>query len=125
MRTSIWLERGMSVLHLLGLDAKSQLASDPFFGSGAESLAVSQRARRLKIELSVPVISRDHPTALCSFNFHQAFFGLTFDIRTHDGRIANSACVGFGLERIVMALFSTHGFDVAQWPQAVRSRLWP
>jgi seryl-tRNA synthetase len=121
----VWLERGMSLLQSLGLDAKSHVASDPFFGSGAESLAASQKARQLKFELSVPVISEKHPTALCSFNFHQAFFGLAFDIRTHDERIANSACVGFGLERIVMALFQTHGFEIGGWPLAVRSRLWP
>ena len=121
----IWLARGMELLPSLGLDVKSEVAADPFFGSGAQSLCASQKARRLKFELSVPVISQEHPTALCSFNFHQAFFGLTFDIRTADERIANSACVGFGLERIVMALFKTHGFDVAGWPSSVRSRLWP
>jgi seryl-tRNA synthetase len=121
----VWLERGAAVLQSLGLEAKSQVAADPFFGASAGSLAASQKARQLKFELSVPVISDAHPTALCSFNFHQAFFGLTFDIRTQDERIANSACVGFGLERIVMALFKTHGFEIAGWPAEVRSRLWP
>jgi seryl-tRNA synthetase len=120
----MWLERGMKLLLSLGLPARSDVASDPFFGSGADSLAASQKARRLKLELSVPVISEEHPTALCSFNFHQAYFGLAFDIRTQDEKIANSACVGFGLERIVMSLFKTHGFDVAEWPPVIRSRLW-
>jgi seryl-tRNA synthetase len=119
-----WLERGTDLLRSVGLDAQSQVASDPFFGNGAGSLAASQKARRLKFELTVPVISKAHPTALCSFNYHQAFFGLTFDIRTHDGRIANSACVGFGLERVVMALFKTHGFETSTWPAELRSLLW-
>ena len=30
--------------------------------------------------------------------------------------------LGFGLERIVMALFKTHGFDPEKWPAQVRSR---
>ncbi len=121
----LWLERATCILDSLGLRAMLGVATDAFFGAAAESLAVSQKKRRLKFELSVPIISGHIPTALCSFNFHQAFFGLTFDIRTHDQRIANSACVGFGLERAVMALFSTHGFDACQWPQSVRARLWP
>ena len=28
-------------------------------------------------------------------------------------------------ERIVMALFKTHGFSVERWPDAVRRQLWP
>jgi seryl-tRNA synthetase len=73
----------------------------------------------------VPVISAEDPTAVCSFNFHQEHFGSTFEIRTPDGKTANTACLGFGLERIVMALFKTHGFSVERWPDAVRQQLWP
>jgi len=38
--------------------------------------------------------------------------------------VANTACLGFGLERVVMALFKTHGFEPKTWPLAVRERLW-
>ncbi|HEY4338395.1 MAG TPA: amino acid--[acyl-carrier-protein] ligase [Steroidobacteraceae bacterium] len=121
----MWLQRGLTLLQGLGLPARSDVASDPFFGRGGKMLAVSQKEQRLKFEVLVPVISADDPTALCSFNFHQEHFGSTFDIRTQDGAIANTACLGFGLERIVMALFKTHGFDTQKWPAEVRSRLWP
>lgn len=87
-------------------------------------LAVSQKEQKLKFEVLVPVISDTDPTAVCSFNFHQEHFGSTFDIRTTDGNVANTACLGFGLERIVMALFKTHGFDPEKWPAQVRSQLW-
>ena len=73
----------------------------------------------------VPVISEDDPTACCSFNYHQDKFGQAFDIRTADGNVAHTACLGFGLERVTMALFKTHGFDPAAWPAAVRAQLWP
>jgi hypothetical protein len=62
---------------------------------------------------------------VCSFNFHQEHFGHTFDIKTSDDKTANSACLGFGLERIVMALFKAHGFDPGRWPRETRARLWP
>jgi hypothetical protein len=32
--------------------------------------------------------------------------------------------VGFGLERVALALFRHHGFDVEAWPQGVRRVLW-
>jgi hypothetical protein len=38
--------------------------------------------------------------------------------------VAQTACLGFGMERVVMALFRTHGFVPAEWPKAVRDKLW-
>jgi seryl-tRNA synthetase len=121
----MWLQRGLDLLQALGLPAHADVASDPFFGRGGRILAQNQKEARLKFEVLVPVISLEEPTAVCSFNFHQEHFGNTFGIRTADGATANTACLGFGLERITMALFKTHGCDPAQWPQPVRARLWP
>ena len=73
----------------------------------------------------MPVISEENPTAVCSFNYHQEHFGEVFGIHTADGKVAHTACLGFGLERVVMALFKTHGFDSTTWPADVRARLWP
>ena len=86
-------------------------------------MAAGQREQKLKFEVLIPVISLEKPTAVCSFNFHQDHFGSTFGIKTPDGAVANTACLGFGLERVVMAIFKTHGFDPKQWPAAVRERL--
>ena len=121
----LWLQRGLELLISLGLAARSEVAADPFFGRGGKLLAVNQKEQQLKFEVLVPVVSAEEPTAVCSFNFHQEHFAATFDIRTGDGRIANTACLGFGLERIVMALFKTHGFEPGKWPAEVRQRLWP
>jgi seryl-tRNA synthetase len=112
------------LLRSLGLDANSDVASDPFFGRGGKMMAANQKEQRLKFEVLIPVISKENPTACCSFNFHQDHFGSKWGIQTHDGQTANTACLGFGLERIVMALFKTHGCDVAAWPKDVRDRLW-
>lgn len=120
----MWLQRGLDLLHSLELPANADVASDPFFGRGGRMLAAGQKQQKLKFEVLVPVISLSKPTAVCSFNFHQDHFGSTFDIKTEDGNVANTACLGFGLERIVMALFKTHGFDPKAWPATVRQRLW-
>jgi seryl-tRNA synthetase len=71
------------------------------------------------------VISLEKPTAVSSFNYHGEKFGSAFGIMTHDGQTAHTACLGFGLERVVMALFRTHGYDPKSWPASVRARLWP
>jgi seryl-tRNA synthetase len=121
----MWLQRGLDILLSIGLPAQAEVASDPFFGRGGKMLAQNQIDQKLKFEIVVPVISLAEPTACCSFNLHRDHFGNAFSIRTPDGEVANTACLGFGLERIVMALFKAHGFDPRDWPAAVRESLWP
>jgi seryl-tRNA synthetase len=121
----LWLERGVQLLRSLQLEASPEVASDPFFGRGGRMLAHNQKEQKLKYEVLIPVNSAAKPTAVCSFNYHQQHFGSTFGISGADGQAAHSACLGFGLERVTMALFRAHGFDASRWPRAVRQRLWP
>ena len=121
----MWLERGLQIMKSLGLPAKSDVASDPFFGRGGKMLAQNQKAARLKFEVLVPVISVENPTACCSFNYHEGKFTDAYDIKLPGDQLAHTACLGFGLERCVMALFQEHGFDPGAWPSAVRNVLWP
>ena len=120
-----WLQRGLTLLRSLELPVVSDVANDPFFGRVGRVMASSQREQRLKFEIMVPVISEEKPTAICSFNWHQEHFTGLFGIRQSNGEVAHTACLGFGLERVTLALIKTHGFDPLNWPPAVRSRLWP
>ena len=120
-----WLERGVALLTALELPARPDVAADPFFGRGGKMMASGQLEQKLKFEVLIPVISAENPTACCSFNYHQDKFGSAFDILLPNGETAHTACLGFGLERVVMALFRTHGFDPQRWPTAVRAQLWP
>jgi seryl-tRNA synthetase len=121
----MWLKRGLDLMRSLGLQARSDVATDPFFGRVGRMFAANQREDQLKFEVLVPVISAERPTAICSFNYHKDHFARIFDIRTRSGDVAQSACLGFGLERCVMALLETHGMDPREWPRAVREHLWP
>jgi seryl-tRNA synthetase len=120
-----WLERGLALLRGLGLPVESDVASDPFFGRAGKMMAANQVDQRLKFEILCPVISREKPTAICSFNWHQDHFSSKFAIRTADGTPAHTACLGFGLERVTLALLKAHGYDPVHWPQKVRAQLWP
>jgi seryl-tRNA synthetase len=119
-----WIARGGTILGSVGLATEAVVANDPFFGRAGRMLAANQRDQGLKFERVYP-IAGERPTAIMSINYHQDHFGADFGIRTADGEIAHTACFGFGLERITLALFRTHGVEPASWPTAVRSRLWP
>lgn len=118
-----WLARGEALLRSVGLDPVRVVANDPFFGRGGRVMVATQREQALKYELVVPIATAASPTAVVSSNCHLDHFGVAFGIRTSDGAVAHSACVGFGLERIALALFRKHGFDPAGWPHAVRAVL--
>lgn len=120
-----WLQRGLKLLTSLNLPASTDTANDPFFGRAGKMMATSQREQRLKFEIVVPVISKERPTAICSFNWHQEHFTSTFGITRSGGRTAHTACLGFGLERVTLALIKAHGFQPDRWPAAVREQLWP
>jgi seryl-tRNA synthetase len=118
-----WRDRSIELLRGLGLDATFDVAADPFFGRGGRILAANQRADELKFEVLVPIAGPD-PGAVASFNYHRDHFTAAHGITLADGGVAHTACLGFGEERIVLALLAAHGLDVAAWPEAVRRELW-
>ena len=118
-----WLDRVGWLAETLGLDTQVEVASDPFFGRGGPLLAESQRDRRLKLEVVAPIASDEHPAAIISLNYHQDHFGALFGITTADAAVAHTSCVGFGLERLTLALYRRHGFHRSRWPSRVREPL--
>ena len=118
-----WVERAAQLLVDLGLDVEPVVANDPFFGRAGSIMAANQREDVLKIELVTTVASAAKPTAIASANCHREHFGVAFEISTPGGGPAHSACVGFGVERITLALLRAHGLDPGGWPASVRDRL--
>lgn len=117
-----WCERGLELLRGLGLAAERDRATDPFFGRGGRMLAANQRVQELKLELLVQ-IAGEEPTAVASFNYHQDHFSGICALTLADGSQAHTACLGFGQERIVLALLRTHGLVPASWPAEIRGAL--
>jgi seryl-tRNA synthetase len=118
-----WMERAQTIARDLGLAFRVDYASDPFFGRIGQMKAISQVQQSLKFELLVPLRSEEQPTACMSFNYHRDHFGTTWDIADATGAPAHTGCVAFGMDRIAVALFHTHGIDVARWPDNVRELL--
>lgn len=118
-----WMEEGIEVLRSVGIDADLVPANDPFFGRGGRLMAATQQEQSLKYEMTFPILSASKPTAIVSTNYHVDQFGRGFDITTSDGEVAHTACIGFGLERIALALFKAHGTNPANWPRSVRGVL--
>src|ERR1700744_3013560 len=118
-----WMVKAQGIARELGLAFRVDYASDPFFGRVGQMKAVSQKQQSLKFELLVPLRSEEQPTACMSFNYHQAHFGTTWGIQDSAGEPAHTGCVAFGMDRLAVAMFHTHGTDIAAWPAKVRDML--
>jgi len=118
-----WKTRAEELAVLLALPHQTTAASDPFFGRVGKMMAVSQVEQELKFELLIPINSAENPTACMSFNYHQGHFGEIWGIETATGGLAHTACVAFGMDRLGLAVFATHGIDFSKWPLSVREAL--
>ncbi len=118
----LWVERASEIMSALRLPFEVVPANDPFFGRVGKLMKAHQLEQGLKLELVIPVANAD-PTACVSFNDHQDNFAKAWDIRLAGGDLARTGCVGFGLERIALALFRHHGLDAGAWPADIRRLL--
>ena len=118
-----WMVRAQGIATDLGLSFKVDQASDPFFGRVGQMMAVSQKQQSLKFELLIPLRSEEQPTACMSFNYHREHFGTTWGIQDAHGEPAHTGCVAFGMDRLAVAMFQTHGVELAAWPAKVRELL--
>jgi seryl-tRNA synthetase len=114
-----WMERAKSIAQWLELSYKFDVASDPFFGRVGQLMAANQVEQALKFELLVPLRANAAPTACMSFNYHREHFGKTWGLIDESGELAHSGCVAFGIDRLTLALFATHGLYIEDWPRGV------
>lgn len=117
--------RGLVAMQSLGLPSRLALATDPFFGRGGRMLSSNQLAQELKFEVVVAAYGDDAETAVASFNYHEDHFSKPFEIRSADGAIAHTACLGFGLERIALCMLKVHGLSPSGWAAPIRAKLFP
>jgi seryl-tRNA synthetase len=118
-----WIERARGLAAQLMLPCVVDVASDRFFGRIGTLMANSQREQELKFEVLIPVNPGAEPTACCSVNYHLDHFGAIWDLATAGGERCHTACIGFGLERLTLAMFRHHGLDSDAWPAGLRDLL--
>lgn len=106
-----------------GLSYEIRSATDPFFIEDYSTQTMFQSAFDLKYEVRAALPYKNDTLAVGSFNYHQDFFGRSFDIRGADGDAVHTACVGFGLERLALAFLAQHGMDPARWPGGVAAEM--
>ena len=99
----------------LDLDARLEIATDPFFVSEAAKARTFQAMASTKLELKLGLDATDS-TAASSFNLHGKHFTEPMRITNAAGELAETACIAWGLERWMAAIIARWGADPAAWP---------
>jgi len=110
------------LLDALELEYEITTATDPFFVDSYAVQAAFQQGFELKFELLCPLPYSGKKLAVGSINYHRDFFGRSFSIE-EGGVPAHTGCIGFGLERLALAIAAQHGPTVDRWPGWLRGRV--
>jgi len=82
-----------------------------------------QKEQELKYEVLVTINDDRSLTACVSANGHRDHFSKALGIMRGDGATVHSACAGFGLARMALALLRWHGPSMSTWPSSARAFL--
>ena len=112
----------VSLMDMLGFAGECMYANDPFYLTNNAALRVNiQKMNRSKVELRLNVSNKDK-VAIASFNRHNQFISKSFNLYANDmHEFAYTACIGFGLERLVFAFLCQYGVDEKNWPKLIRN----
>lgn len=106
----------------LNLAGQMCTAADPFVMPKMQKYKKIQLLDESKYELRVNY-SEDKDISVASFNIHGSAFTEPFNIEVEDILFPETGCVGFGIERWVLAFLSQYGYDVENWPDKIRTNL--
>ena len=116
----IFLKFIESFASFTGLACSLEKASDPFFTNEIPEKGALQNHIESKFELLVPLGNGRSDLAVGSVNWHNDFFGRSFEIRDNSNYYMSSCCLAFGLERLVFAFLTQYGLVKTEWPEEVQ-----
>lgn len=107
-------------LHTIGVSSSIVSSSDAFIVPELQKIKEIQLNEKSKYEVRVNVNEEDS-LACASLNFHGISFSKPFQFGLAEEKHTVSGCIGFGLERWVLAFLSQYGCEMKDWPQQIKN----
>lgn len=101
----------------LGIKCKSEVACDPFILPRMQKYKKIQKIDKSKIEMQLNAGEKNISGA--SYNLHGTAFTYPFNISVKDVEHTETGCVGFGIERWIVAFLRQFGDEPGAWPESV------
>lgn len=117
------INKVMEFMQMLNLSGDISVASDPFILPRMQKMKKIQKATNAKYEVHLKC-SEESKISVASFNLHGTAFTYPFSISVKDVENTVTGCVGFGIERWVIAFICQYGLEDKYWPQAIRNEIY-
>lgn len=109
----------MQIIKRLNLDAFMLIASDAFIMPKIIKYKNYQIMERSKYEVRMSY-ENDRTMAVASLNLHGSAFTDSFNIKIQGEGKPVSGCIGFGIERWIMAFLAQCGIEIQNWPNEIQ-----
>lgn len=113
------LHASIEFLKAMDIDAQISSTCDPFIVPSMQKYKKYQLNQEVKYELQLNHTEED-TIAVASYNLHGKAFTEPFHIQVESCDNPVTGCVGFGIERWVLAFLSQYGCDVKDWPDEIQ-----
>ena len=118
----IIMDKTKEFVEKLGMKYQFELATDAFMVPEMKKFQKIQLLKKSKYELLLPCREKGG-LPVASFNLHENAYTRPFHIGVRELEQTVTGCVGFGLERWVLAFTSQFGYEVEKWPVYMREKL--
>lgn len=115
------LNSTIRLINDLKLNSYVCIASDPFVLPKMQKYRKMQKMAESKYELKINY-DENETMSCASFNLHGTAFTYPFDIMVEDNEDTVTGCVGFGIERWVIAFLCQYGTIIDNWPERIRNQ---
>lgn len=118
----IIMDKTKELAEKIGLEYQFELATDAFMVPEMKRFEKIQLLKKSKYELLLSCGDQQR-LAVASFNLHENAYTRPFHISVQKLNQTVTGCVGFGLERWVLAFVSQFGYEPEKWPVYIREKL--
>ena len=116
------IELTKQFIEKIGLVGSIESASDMFVTPIMQRYKMVQLHKKAKYEIRLNYAA-DKLLSVASFNRHGKAFTIPFNIKVSGVNNVVSGCVGYGIERWVLAFISQYGYDLINYPDCVKEFL--
>lgn len=109
----------MQIIKRLEINAFMSVAADAFIMPKMIRYKKYQIMERSKYEVRMSY-ENDRTIAVASLNLHGTAFTNSFNIKVQGEENPVSGCIGFGIERWIMAFLVQYGTNVERWPGEIQ-----
>lgn len=118
-----FLSKLVAIMTDWNLNFSVNVAADPFIMPKMQKLKKIQKVEKSKYEVKLNCNS-SHKISVASFNLHGFAFTDPFNIKVKNNDDTVTGCIGFGIERWVIAFICQYGTEPSKWPEEIKNEYY-